>query len=140
MKGFIFVTLLIASSFIGVGKAQAQGDPVFFEAVKPCDILTGVGLYLKDVGTKTVNGTKTIIKGTGRVITSPFRARFQWPKPKIFRYERGYFVPPKLEQMPTTPPKVELGIPVEPEQLKFIPIPHIEPDVRATIVLFETRF
>ena len=77
------------------------------------------GLYIKDVGCKTVAGTKKIIKGTGDIITSPFRARLNWPKPRMFRYERGFWTPSRMEEVPMTPPEIDLGEPSKSNKLIF---------------------
>lgn len=146
MKG-LFVCLIVAASVFSSTTADAQvREPVFFKTVTPCDVLTGVGLYVKDVGCKTATGAKTVLEGTASIITSPFRAKFHWPKPRFYRYERGYFVPPKLERLPVKPPKVNLGEPVPespfrvPQTEELIPLPYYEPELRNTIVLFERRF
>ena len=111
MKHFILVAVISLFS-INVADAQER-KPIFFERVTVGDVLTGTGLYLKEVGCKTVAGTKKIIKGTGDIITSPFRSKLNWPKPRMFRYERGFWTPPKLEEMPMTPPEIDLGRPLE---------------------------
>tara|TARA_R110000824_G_scaffold130685_3_gene292642 strand:- start:46 stop:498 length:453 start_codon:yes stop_codon:yes gene_type:complete len=115
------IILAITISVLTVSAANAQDrEPVFFQSVTPCDILTGVGLYIKDVGCKTVTGTKKVIKGTGEIITSPFRSRLNWPRPRMFRFERGYWVPPKLKTL--RPPKVEMGVPLEPKGNLIFPL------------------
>ena len=136
MKHFILVAMISLFS-INVADAQER-KPIFFERVTVGDVLTGTGLYLKEVGCKTVAGTKKIIKGTGDIITSPFRSRLNWPKPRMFRYERGFWTPPKLEEMPTTPPDIDLGKPVEPPELIF-PL-HREIDNQDFIALLEFKF
>ena len=128
---------MISLFSINVADAQER-KPIFFERVTVGDVLTGTGLYLKEVGCKTVAGTKKIIKGTGDIITSPFRSRLNWPKPRMFRYERGFWTPPKLEEMPTTPPDIDLGKPVEPPELIF-PL-HREIDNQDFIALLEFKF
>lgn len=146
MKG-LFVCLIVAASVLSGSTAEAQArEPVFFSTVTPCDVLTGVGLYVKDVGHKTAVGAKTLLEGTSSIITSPFRAKFHWPKPRFYRYERGYIVPPKLERLPQEPPKVDLGdpvpVPVFPQDAteELVPLPYFEPEIRNTIVLFEGKF
>tara|TARA_A100001201_G_scaffold34115_1_gene36427 strand:- start:373 stop:783 length:411 start_codon:yes stop_codon:yes gene_type:complete len=136
MKHFILVAVISLFS-INVADAQER-KPIFFERVTVGDVLTGTGLYLKEVGCKTVAGTKKIIKGTGDIITSPFRSRLNWPKPRMFRYERGFWTPPKLEEIPTTPPDIDLGKPVEPPELIF-PL-HREIDNQDFIALLEFKF
>ena len=136
MKHFILVAMISLFS-INVADAQER-KPIFFERVTVGDVLTGTGLYLKEVGCKTVAGTKKIIKGTGDIITSPFRSRLNWPKPRMFRYERGFWTPPKLEEMPTTPPDIDLGKPVESPELIF-PL-HREIDNQDFIALLEFKF
>lgn len=154
MKGLFISLMFLASSVSITADAEAQGkEPIFFKAVTPCDVLSGVGLYVKDVGQKTIQGTGVMLKGAGRVITSPFRAKFYWPQPKMFRYERGYWVPPKLERLPTTPPVVEpegiLGDPAPPPKVDKNPelLPsdliyplHREIDNQEFITLVEFKF
>jgi hypothetical protein len=136
MKHFILVTII---SLLSISVANAQDrDPVFFESITARDVLSGVGLYIKDVGHKTVQGTKKVLKGTGEIISSPFKARLSWPKPRLFRYERGFWVPPKLDELPTMPPKVELGEPLEPRPLIY-PL-HREIDNQEFITLAEFTF
>ena len=146
MKG-LFVCLIVTASVLSSSTVDAQvREPVFFNAMTPLDVLTGVGLYVKDVGHKTVVGAKTILEGTSSIITSPFRAKFRWPKQRFYRYEHGYPVPPKLERLPDIPPKIDLGDPVPaspfrtPQTEELIPLPYFEPEIRNTIVLFERKF
>ena len=136
MKHFILVAMISLFS-INVADAQER-KPIFFERVTVGDVLTGTGLYLKEVSCKTVAGTKKIIKGTGEIITSPFRSRFNWPKPRMFRYERGFWTPPKLEEMPMTPPDIDLGEPVEPKQMIY-PL-HRDIDNQEFITLVNINF
>ena len=136
MKHFILVAMISLFS-INVADAQER-KPIFFERVTVGDVLTGTGLYLKEVGCKTVAGTKKIIKGTGDIITSPFRSKINWPKPRMFRYERGFWTPPKLEEMPMTPPEIDLGEPVESNKLIF-PL-HKDIDNQEFITLVNINF
>ena len=131
----IFVCLIVAASVLSSSTADAQvRGSVFFSTTTPCDILTGIGLYVKDVGHKAATGAKTILEGTGSVITSPFRAKFHRPRSRFYRYDRGYLVPPKLERLPQKPPKVDLGDPVP------VPTSDLESEIRNTIVLAERKF
>ena len=135
MKG-LFVCLIVAASVLSSSTADAHvRGPVFFSTTTPCDVLTGIGLYVKDVGHKAAMGAKTILEGTGSVLTSPFRAKFHRPKPRFYRYERGYLVPPKLERLPQKSPKVDLSDPVP-----VFPLSHFESEMRNTIVLVERKF
>tara|TARA_Y100001936_G_C16018691_1_gene638094 strand:- start:1011 stop:1421 length:411 start_codon:yes stop_codon:yes gene_type:complete len=133
----LILAIVISLFSINIADAQER-KPIFFERVTVGDVLTGTGLYLKEVGCKTVAGTKKIIKGTGDIITSPFRSRFNWPKPRMFRYERGFWTPPRLKEMPTTPPEIDLGEPVESNKLIF-PL-HREIDNQDFITLAEFSF
>ena len=136
MKHFI---LAIVVSLLSVNALEAQErDTVYFERVTLGDVLTGTGLYIKDVGCKTVTGTKKIIKGAGDIITSPFKARFNWPKPRMFRYQRGFWTPSKMEELPTTPPEIDLGRPVESQELIF-PL-HREIDNQEFVTLLQFNF
>jgi len=133
----LILAVVIGLLSINVADAQER-KPVFFERVTVSDVLTGTGLYLKEVGCKTVAGTKKIIKGTGDIITSPFRSKLNWPKPRMFRYERGFWTPPKLEEMPMTPPEIDLGEPVESNKLIF-PL-HKDIDNQEFITLVNINF
>ena len=133
----LILAVVIGLFSINVADAQER-KPIFFERVTVGDVLTGTGLYLKEVGCKTVAGTKKIIKGTGDIITSPFRSKFNWPKPRMFRYERGFWTPPKLEEMPMTPPEIDLGEPVESNKLIF-PL-HKDIDNQEFITLVNINF
>ena len=133
----LILAVVIGLFSINVADAQER-KPIFFERVTVGDILTGTGLYLKEVGCKTVAGTKKIIKGTGDIITSPFRSKFNWPKPRMFRYERGFWTPPKLEEIPMTPPEIDLGEPVESNKLIF-PL-HKDIDNQEFITLVNINF
>ena len=133
----LILAVVIGLFSINVADAQER-KPIFFERVTVGDVLTGTGLYLEEVGCKTVAGTKKIIKGTGDIITSPFRSKLNWPKPRMFRYERGFWTPPKLEEMPTTPPEIDLGEPVESNKLIF-PL-HKDIDNQEFITLVNINF
>ena len=133
----LILAVVIGLFSINVADAQER-KPIFFERVTVGDVLTGTGLYLKEVGCKTVAGTKKIIKGTGDIITSPFRSKFNWPKPRMFRYERGFWTPPKLEEIPMTPPEIDLGEPVESNKLIF-PL-HKDIDNQEFITLVNINF
>ena len=133
----LILAVVIGLFSINVADAQER-KPIFFERVTVSDVLTGTGLYLKEVGCKTVAGTKKIIKGTGDIITSPFKSKLNWPKPRMFRYERGFWTPPKLEEMPTTPPEIDLGEPVESNKLIF-PL-HKDIDNQEFITLVNINF
>ena len=133
----LILAVVIGLFSIDVADAQER-KPIFFERVTVGDVLTGTGLYLKEVGCKTVAGTKKIIKGTGDIITSPFRSKLNWPKPRMFRYERGFWTPPKLEEMPMTPPEIDLGRPLESNELIF-PL-HKDIDNQEFITLVNINF
>ena len=133
----LILAVVIGLFSINVADAQER-KPICFERVTVGDVLTGPGLYLKEVGCKTGAGTKKIITGTGDIITSPFRSKLNWPKPRMFRYERGFWTPPKLEEMPTTPPDIDLGKPVEPPELIF-PL-HREIDNQEFVTLLQFNF
>jgi hypothetical protein len=146
------LAMVISLTTISVTNAHDR-EPVFFKSVTPCDVLTGVGLYIRDVGCNTVTGTRKVIRGTGEIITSPFRSRLHWPKPRMFRYERGFWVPPKLERLPTKPPSVTpkgiLGTPAPPLDYDRNPKPlpsnfihplHKDIDNKEFITLVEFNF
>lgn len=119
MKNIILAVVII---FCATGVTEAHDrKPIFFQSVSVFDVMTGMGLYIKDVGCKTVKGTKGVLRGTGEILTSPFRGKLSWPTPRVFRYERGFWVPPRLKEISTDPLDVELGEPIKLEGLIYLP-------------------
>ena len=115
----IGITIAMLFCYVVTPTANSQ-ETIFFKSVTPCDVLEGVGLYVKEVGHKAFRGTKDVVKGAGKIIAAPFKSRLHWPKSRMFRFERGYWVPPKLKML--KPPKVEMGVPLEPKGNLIFPL------------------
>ena len=134
MRSFI-VTMLFCFAVTSTANAQ---EPVFFKSVTPCDVLQGVGLYVKEVGCKTVDGAKGIVKGAGKIVTAPFKSRLNWPNARMFRFERGHWVPPKIKMLPK-PPNIEMGVPLEPKGNLIFPL-HRELDNQYFVKVISFNF
>ena len=76
MKGLILsvAVLLFAGNLSAAEKCDKPRREVTLRCVSPCDIVLGVGCYTLDVG-------KRVVKGTGQILTAPFRANLCLPKP-----------------------------------------------------------
>jgi hypothetical protein len=167
MKGLFFVTLLVVSSF-GMSSAEAhdghhKGRPyTTFKVLRPVDVFRGVGCYCKEATEKAVEGVGTVLRGTGEIITAPFKSRIRMPQMRHYRWYRGHWheVPPRPQGVPhhvrpplkyerhkrlpegvrpqdLKPPKIDMG---EPEnEIHFIPTPYT-PEVRSKIALLEFKF
>ena len=100
MRGLI-LTLALITCFVS-NDAQAQedhGTKVYkLKCMSPCDVFTGVGCYLKDATCRTV-------KGTGMILSAPFKAKFCFPKPDTWLYKpaRFNFVPSQWRRVPDPP-------------------------------------
>jgi len=96
-----FVLLVVALCLVGfTSQSNAQDQVVVtrqktvtFKCIKPVDVVKGIGCYVGDVG-------KDILKGTKRIISAPFKARMCIPKARLYKWERGYWVPSKLYELP----------------------------------------
>ena len=94
MKIFICLTLF----FVTVNTGEARDDNkkregVIVYSVSPCDVLKGVGSYFIDTGDRT-------IRGVGKVITAPFKAKAHFPKPKRYLYQPPILIPGKFIPLP----------------------------------------
>lgn len=149
MKGLFVTAMLIASSFGCVTTADAheghhKGRPYStFKVLRPVDVIRGVGCYCKEATEKAVDGVGTVLKGTGEIITAPFKSRMRLPQMRHYRWYRGHWhevkpMPQGVRPQDLKAPKVNLGEPLDDTQ--FIPIPFIEPEVKDTIVFFERKF
>ena len=147
MKGLFVTALLVVSSF-GISSADAheghhRGRPyTTFKVLRPVDVLRGVGCYCKEATEKTVEGVGTVLKGTGEIITAPFKSRIRLPQMRQYRWYRGHWhevkpMPQGVRPQDLKAPKVDLGVPAEDTHF----IPHrITPEEQNTIVLFQTKF
>ena len=115
------------------------------------DVLKEVGGYSKETTGKAMDGVGTVLKGTGKFFSAPFKSRFRWPEMKHYRWYRGHWhevpaIPPfKLKGLPEgvvpkdlKPPKIDLGVPADDKG--YMPVPFFEPEIKDTIVFFERRF
>ena len=98
----IGITIAMLFCYVVTPTANSQ-ETIFFKSVTPCDVLEGVGLYVKEVGHKAFRGAKDVVKGAGKIISAPFKSRLHWPNPRTFRLDRGYFVHPRLRVLPREP-------------------------------------
>jgi len=95
MKGLF---LLLGICFF-VSNAQAQdynGKAVKFKCLSPCEILIGTGCYVKDVGSRVLEGGVT-------VLSAPFKARFCFPKAQKWEWQPGHWTPGRLYRVPEPP-------------------------------------
>mgnify|MGYP003136362813 CR=1 FL=1 len=138
MKG-IFVTLMMLVSTLSfnsdVSAHERKCKPVVtvVKMVKPCDIVRSVGAWTKESTCRTVEGVGKVLKGTGEVLSAPFKSRFNWPRQRMYRWHRGYW----YEVNPTPKLEIEEGSPTD--GTHFIPHP-ITPEEQETIVLYEAKF
>ena len=147
MKGLFFVTLLVVSSF-GMSSADAhdghhKGRPyTTFKVLRPVDVFRGVGGYCKEATEKAVEGVGTVLRGTGEIITAPFKSRIRMPQMRHYRWYRGHWhevkpTPKGVRPQDLKVPEIDMG---EPEnEIHFIPTPYT-PEVRSTIALLEFKF
>ena len=137
MKGLFVTAVLIASSFGCVTTADAydgqhKGRPyTTFKVLRPVDVARGVGCFCKEATKKAVDGVGTVLKGTGEIITAPFKSRLRLPQMRHYRWYRGHWHEVK--------PRNDAGTPVETET-QYIPVPFVDPAVRDTIVFYERKF
>ena len=95
MKGLF---LLLGLCFF-VSNAQAQdcnGETVKFKCLSPYEILIGTGCYVKDVGSRVLQGGVT-------VLSAPFKSRFCFPKAQKWEWKPGYWTPGRLYRVPEPP-------------------------------------
>ena len=93
-KIFICLTLL----FITVDTGEARNDNgetkgVIVYSMSPCDVFKGIGSYFVDTGDR-------MIRGVGKVITAPFKAKAHFPKPKRYLYYPPVLIPGKFIPLP----------------------------------------
>jgi|TARA_R100000482_G_scaffold124722_1_gene78650 hypothetical protein len=133
--------LLIVGLFVMTGNAYGQGcdkhrmfnnqkaKVVEYKCVSPCDIMKGVGCYLKDT-------TIRVGDGLGTIITAPFKAKACWPKPETWRY-----TPPKFKWSPPRWEKMDYPDPVLPPLKKEYQFPlHREPEPNDFITFLSLKF
>ena len=121
MKGLF---LLLGLCFF-VSNTQAQdcnGRTVKFKCLSPCEILVGTGCYVKDVGSR-------VLKGSGTILSAPFKSRFCFPKAQKWEWKPGHWTPGKLHRLPYR------------NKTRVIPIrPYYDPKSMHAIVLYEAKF
>lgn len=85
-------------------KALRQKDKsVEYKCYSPCDVMKGVGCYLKDA-------TCRVGDGLGTIITAPFKAKACFPEPERWRY-----TPPSWKWSPPRWEKLKYPDPVIPD-------------------------
>ena len=94
MKIFICLALF----FVTANTSVAHGDNetrkgVIVYSVSPGYLLKGVGSYFVDTGDR-------MIRGMGKVITAPFKAKAHFPKPKRYLYQPPILIPGKFIPLP----------------------------------------
>jgi hypothetical protein len=104
MKGLF---LLLGLCFF-VSNAQAQDcneRTIKFRCLSPCEILIGTGCYVKDVGSRALKGSVT-------VLSAPFKSQFCFPEPQKWEWKPGHWTPGKLRKLP-----YNNGHPLEPVRI-----------------------
>jgi hypothetical protein len=98
MKGlFLFVTIsLLSSSVLAQENCDIPRREVTFQCLSPLDIVHGLGCYTVDVGER-------VLKGTGQILSAPFKAKCCIPKPQIWKWQPGYWTPGRLYRTPEPP-------------------------------------
>lgn len=109
MKGLflsVAICLSLASSLPAGERSSKPRREVTFLFLSPLDIIRGVGCYTLDVGGR-------VVKGTGQILSAPFKANLCLPRPSVWRYQRGYWTPSRLyrsPEVPTTAPSLNREI------------------------------
>ena len=113
MKGLILsvAVLLFAGSLSAAEKCDKPRREVTLRCVSPCDIVLGVGCYTLDVG-------KRVVKGTGQILTAPFRANLCLPKPRVFKWRPGFWTPGKVYRVPEAPVE-DTDLEIEMKEIKY---------------------
>jgi len=107
----IFICLTLFFVTVNTGEARDENkkrEGVIVYSVSPFDVVKGVGSYFVDTGDR-------MIKGVGKVITAPFKAKAHFPKPKRYLYQPPILIPGKFIPLP---PLKKLKQPENP-QLKY---------------------
>ena len=88
MKGFLIVCLLlVGTTCVSAGEPDHQKRKGrIVECMSLCDMVRCGGKYLKEVGCRVVDGTKTIV-------SAPFKTKICLPKPKRYFYQPPVFRP-----------------------------------------------
>ena len=93
-KIFICLTLLFVT--VNTCEAHEQNKKkrgVIVYSVSLCDVCKGVGSYFVDTGDR-------MIRGVGKVVTAPFKAKAHFPKPKRYLYQPPVLIPGKFIPLP----------------------------------------
>ena len=131
MKGLF---LFVAACVLFVGDVSAQencGTPrreVTFRCLSPCDIVLGVGCYTVDVG-------RRVVKGTGQIISAPFKAKCCIPKAQMWRWRPGHWTPGKLYRIPGPPTEENIK-----KKIKYFPPLHHTPPNADNLVWYAAKF
>ena len=99
MKGLflsVAICLSLASSLPAGEKCNKTRREVTFRCLSPLDIIRGAGCYTLDVGGR-------VVKGTGQILSAPFKANLYLPKPRVWRWQPGYWTPSRLYRSPEVP-------------------------------------
>mgnify|MGYP001178456730 FL=1 len=138
MKGFVLfvaASIMLAGNLSAGEKCNKPRRAVTLRCVTPCDIVLGVGCYTLDVG-------KRVVKGTGQILTAPFKANLCLPKPRVFKWRPGFWTPGRLYRVPEAPVKDE-GLQIELKEIRhrdyYHPLYHPPRDDNM-VVLYSKRF
>jgi len=104
--GLVFMVLTFGSQAYANDECCNPTKVTTFKCMSTCDVLKGVGCYLKDA-------TQRSVKGAGMILSAPLKAKFCFPEPEIWRYTspKFRFTPPKWEKMDKAVPMPELRMP-----------------------------
>ena len=108
MKGLILSVAVLLSAAEKCDKPRREFT---LRCVSPCDIVLGVGCYTLDVG-------KRVVKGTGQILTAPFRANLCLPKPRVFKWRPGFWTPGKVYRVPEAPVE-DTDLEIEMKEIKY---------------------
>jgi len=143
------------------GACHCHREYTTFRILRPADVFHGIGCYCKEVTDKAVDGVGTVLRGTGEIITSPFKSHMRFPEMRQYRWYRGHWhqvrpLPRGVRPQDLKPPKIfvpepdsNLGDPApappapcvdRDETEQFIPFPYVEPEVKGTIALLRVKF
>ena len=92
-KIFICLTLLFVTVNTCEAHKQNKTKGVVVYSVSPFDVCKGIGSYFIDTGDR-------MIRGVGKVITAPFKAKAHFPKPKRYLYQPPVLIPGKFIPLP----------------------------------------
>ena len=139
MKGLflsVAICLSLASSLPAGEKSNKLRREVTFWCLSPLDIIRGAGCYTLDVGGR-------VVKGTGQILSAPFKANVCLPRPRVWRWQPGYWTPSRLyrsPEVPTTAPGLNLEVrPMEDDRPLYRPLYYPMPE-NNRVVLYTIEF